>query len=515
MSLPRALADAATVNLWTGIAFELVALVLIPVVLVRRKEPASTIAWILALVFLPAIGAFLFIAFGRDRIRWPARRKQELDALVRAAVAEEAPGVVSQASLPRLAGASDTPPTAESGLMLLTAGLTPLELSLFKVGAYLTHGRPTSGNAVRVLFGGNDAYEAIGAAIDQAEHHVHAEYYLIRNDATGDWFKERLIAAAKRGVEVRLLCDGYGCWAVHNSYFRALKAAGVRVGTFLPMRSLLLQPVNLRNHRKIVVVDGKVGFTGGLNIGDEYRGQMKGIGEWRDVHMRIEGGAVRGLQRVFFQDWFFATRESMKPTAYFPAPSAGASSPHPSSPGGATIAVVPSGPDTRNEAIQRIFFGAIAGAETRVWMTTPYFVPDQAIMVAMELAAMRGVDVKLVLPSHSNHAVTFHAGRSFYEPLLEAGVELYEYLPGMVHAKTMVVDSAVSLIGSANMDLRSFRLNFEIHALVHDRDTAAELERTFEKDVAKSRRVSLAEWRARATRMRVFEGAARLVSPLL
>ena len=303
---------------------------------------------------------------------------------------------------------------------------------------------------------------------------------MIRNDATGEWFKERLIAAAKRGVEVRLLCDAYGCFAVHASYYRALKKAGVRVWTFLPMRSLLLQPVNLRNHRKIVVVDGTVGFTGGLNIGDEYRGQMKGVGEWRDIHVRIEGGAVRDLQRVFFQDWVFATGEKMTVGAYFPRamPDTGR--------GGATIAIVPSGPDTRNEAIQRIFFGAIAGAEKRVWMTTPYFVPDQAIVVAMELAAMRGVDVKLVLPSHSNHAVTFHAGRSFYEPLLEAGVELYEYLPGMVHAKTMVVDGAVSLVGSANMDLRSFRLNFEIHALLHDADLARQLAEAFERDVAGS-----------------------------
>jgi len=272
------------------------------------------------------------------------------------------------------------------------------------------------------------------------------------------------------------------------------------------MRSLLLQPVNLRNHRKIVVVDGTVGFTGGLNIGDEYRGKMKGVGEVRDIHMRIQGGAARDLQRVFCQDWFFITGEVLKAPEYFPTTPAE---------GSATIAIVPSGPDTRNEAIERIFFGAIAGARKRVWMTTPYFVPDQAITVAMELAAMRGVDVKIVLPQHSNHAVTFHAGRSFYEPLLEAGVGVYEYVPGMVHAKTMVVDSAVSLVGSANMDLRSFRLNFEVHALVHDAALAARLELEFGRDLAECRLVSLAEWRKRGARLRIYEGASRLVSPLL
>ncbi len=183
--------------------------------------------------------------------------------------------------------------------------------------------------------------------------------------------------------------------------------------------------------------------------------------------------------------------------------------------GDATIAIVPSGPDTQNEAIERVFFGAIAGARKRVWITTPYFVPDQAISVAMELAAMRGVDVKIVLPKHSNHAVTFHAGRSFYAPLLEAGVAIHEYVPGMVHAKTMVVDGAVSLVGSANMDLRSFRLNFEVHALVHDPALARRLELEFERDLTQSSRVSLAEWRDRGARLRIYEGAARLVSPLL
>jgi cardiolipin synthase len=473
-----------------GVVFEVIAFALIPFVLVRRKEPSSTIAWILALVFLPALGAILFVAFGRDRVRLPARRKRELDALVLAELAAHAPSVV-----------------AAPGEALLAPGLTDLELALFRVAAQLTQGRPSGGNAVTPLFGGNDAYAAMGLAIDAARHHVHAEFYLIRNDATGEWFKERLLAAAARGVEVRLLCDAFGCFALRSRYLRELRKGGVRVATFLPMHSLLLQPVNLRNHRKIVVVDGEVAFTGGLNIGDEYRGQMAGVGAWLDVHMRVDGPAARDLQRIFIQDWTFASKETLTPSSYFPAA--------PPARGAALVAIVPSGPDTRTEAIERLFFGAIAGAHDRVWMTTPYFVPDQAITVAMELAAMRGVDVKLILPHHSNHAVTFHAGRSFYEPLLEAGVKLYEFLPGMVHAKTMVVDRAVSLVGSANMDLRSFRLNFEVHALAHDALLAQRLEETFNRDLEQSRLVSLADWRKRPARARIYEGASRLVSPLL
>jgi cardiolipin synthase len=273
------------------------------------------------------------------------------------------------------------------------------------------------------------------------------------------------------------------------------------------MRTVLLQPVNLRNHRKIVIVDGNVAFTGGFNIGDEYRGQMPGVGTWRDVHLRIEGPAAAELQRVFFQDWAFATRETISPEDYFPR--------EPDACGSATIAIVPSGPDTRTEAIHRLFFGAIVGAQREILVTTPYFVPTESIMVAMELAALRGVDVKLILPGRSNHSVTFHAGRSFYAQLLDAGVDILEYQPGIVHAKTLVADSQVALVGSANMDMRSFRLNFEVHALVHDETTAAKLHDSFEDNAAKSRGVPKSEWDARRWTLRVKEGASRLVSPLL
>jgi cardiolipin synthase len=471
-----------------GVVFWAIALVLVPFVLVRRKEPSSTIAWILTLVLLPPIGVTLFLLFGRDRVRLPAKRKRERDAIVRAQVA----------------ALRDEPAADRTSHLTLAS---PFERSLFRVAQGLSHLHATSGNRADVLVEGDATYEAIGAAIDGARHHVHAQYYLIRNDATGTWFRDRLVAAAKRGVRVRLLMDGFGCFALGRGWRRPLRQAGVLVADFLPMRTVLLQPVNLRNHRKIVVVDGNVAFTGGFNIGDEYRGQMPGLGTWRDVHLRIEGPAAAELQRVFFQDWAFATREPISPEDYFPR--------EPDACGSATIAIVPSGPDTRTEAIHRLFFGAIVGAQREILVTTPYFVPTESIMVAMELAAMRGVDVKLILPGRSNHNVTFHAGRSFYAQLLDAGVDILEYQPGIVHAKTLVADSQVALVGSANMDMRSFRLNFEVHALVHDETTAAKLHDSFEDNAAKSRRIPKSEWDARRWTLRVKEGASRLVSPLL
>jgi len=473
---------------WLGAIFGAAALALIPLVILRRKEPSSTIAWILTLLFVPALGALLFLLFGRDRIRWPAKRKRQADALVRRMVVAR----TGEAAL---------------DLSLATGDLNELERQIFQVGALLTGGTASSGNKVDVMTEGNVVFEALGAAIDAARHHVHAQFYLIRNDKTGAWFRDKLAAAAKRGVEVRLLCDAYGCLGVRSAWRRPLRRAGAKVGIFLPMRSLFLQPVNLRNHRKIVVVDGRYAFSGGVNIGDEYRGEMRGIGHWRDTQFKIEGPAASALQRVFLQDWFFATGEGVDPALYFPTGNDGD--------GKATVAIVPSGPDTRTEAIHRLFFAAIAGATERVWITTPYFVPDPPMVVALQVAAMRGVDVKLILPSRSNHRVTFHAGRSYYEQLLEAGVHIHEYAPGMIHAKTMVVDGRIALLGSANMDMRSFRLNFEVHALIHDAPTARDLEARFMADLSQTVRVELDDWSQRPWSWRIAEGAGRLVSPLL
>jgi cardiolipin synthase A/B len=473
------------------VVFLVIGLALVPLVLIRRKEPSSTIAWILCLVFLPAVGSLLFLLFGRDRVRQPARRKLELDAVVRAQVS----------------ASRNEAPDADRTSNLRIVAVSPLEQAMFRIGQRLTHLRPTDGNQVDVLVEGQAMYDALGHAIDGARHHVHAQYYLIRNDATGAWFRDRLVAAARRGVTVRLLMDGFGCLALGRGWRRPLRNAGVSVADFFPMRSALLQPVNLRNHRKIVVVDGETAFTGGFNIGDEYRGNMPGVGAWRDVHLRIVGPAAAELQRVFFQDWAFATDTPIDPSGYFLRDAPGR--------GDAKIAIVTSGPDTRTEAIHRMFFGAIVGATREVALTTPYFVPTESLTVAMELAAMRGVDLKIILPARSNHRVTFHAGRSSYTDLLRAGVDIREYQPGIVHAKTLVADSQVALVGSANMDLRSFRLNFEVHALVHDETTATRLRETFDDDLAKSRRVDLEAWDARAWTLRVKEGAARLVSPLL
>jgi cardiolipin synthase len=264
--------------------------------------------------------------------------------------------------------------------------------------------------------------------------------------------------------------------------------------------------MNLRTHRKILVVNGVEAFTGGLNVGDEYVARTARQPQWRDTHIRIQGPAVASLSTIFLMDWHFMTGANELPRHFFPEQAKS---------GAATVAIIPSGPDDPHEAIHRAFFAAIVGARRRVWITTPYFVPDRSLLVALESAALRGVDVQMILPSSSNHKVTHRAGQSYYAELLESGVLLYEYLPGMIHSKTMVVDDHVALVGSANMDMRSFRLNFEVHTLIYDRGVVDTLETSFELDRERSRPIAPGAWLTRPWRRRVAEGAARLVSPIL
>jgi cardiolipin synthase len=509
--------DLSRVGVGVGVGVEVVALALVPLVLVRRKEPPSTVAWILALVFLPGLGATLFLLFGRDRVKLPARWKRAADREL--AERRRAAGG---------AGARKRPTVAE--LFAASAGDDEdgarrraerrVARSLFRVGAALAGAQPTPHNEVELLVDGDATYEAIGRAIDQASTLVLAEYYLFREDTTATWLRDRLVAAAERGCAVKLLLDGYGSFGVSRRFLAPLRAAGAEVAFFLPARLLLLQPMNLRNHRKIVIVDHDTAFTGGINVGDEYRGHGE---PWRDAHLAIRGPAARDLGHVFAEDWHFATGRVIageRPHGSLPprgaveladgAPATGR--------GEAMVAVVRSGPDLEGpprETIHRLFFVAIALARTSVHVTTPYLVPDRAIVVALQTAAARGVDVTLLVPSRSNHRVVGEAGRSFYEELLGAGVRIFEFGPGMIHAKTMVVDGAVSLVGSANMDLRSFRLNFEVHTVVRDRALSRRLEETFDADLAVSREIELDAFRARPAWRRVTEGAARLLSPLM
>ena len=485
--------DLAGVFRWALTLVEIVSFCFIPVVLARRKEPAATFAWIVVLVAFPFVGLVLFWYLGRDRVRRPVRTRTVVNARLRQRLTERLKPIEHVTHETRLdtldGGTFQDEPEPLRGVMRLA----------------LRMGRsaPTRDNRVEVLRGAPATYDAILAAIAGAKHRIHLEYYAFRGDQTGTRFIEALVAAAQRGVRVRLLYDGFGS-ARLGGRLGALRAAGGECAPFFPLDPIRRgATINLRNHRKLVVIDGVIGFAGGINIGDDFV-------PWRDVHLRVKGPAVAQLEAVFVEDWYFATRKDVLEEV-LPEESPEGEAPA----GSSVVQVVQSGPDETLEAIQRLYFAAIATARSRVWITTPYFVPDRAVLVALETAAMRGVDVRLLVPENSNWWITSDAGRSFYDELLGSGVSIYEYLPGMLHTKAMVVDGVFATVGSANLDVRSFRLNFELLAVLYDPELVAEFEAIFREDQAQARRLELATWRARPFVRRVREGVGRLLSPLL
>jgi cardiolipin synthase len=299
--------------------------------------------------------------------------------------------------------------------------------------------------------------------------------------------------------------DAVGASDLHEGDVQGLVDAGGSFGVFLPV-SPLTRPfsVNFRNHRKIVVIDGTTALTGGMNVGDEYRGRMTTLGQWRDTHVVLRGPAALRYQEIFLDDWHFATGERVTAARYYPPPERA---------GSVTIEVVASGPDQTSEAILRKLFVAITKAEHRVWLTTPYFLPDRAISMALVTAAQRGVDVRLLLPGTSDQVLVLFAGRSQYDELLAAGVRIFEYQRGMLHAKTLVVDDLWATIGSANMDRRSFSLNWEANLVALDRNLATDLARVFQDDLGNA--IEISKGRPQSMLRTYAEAGSFLLSPLL
>ena len=477
------------VTVVTTIGGYLLAFAVIVRVLLQQREASATLAWILIIVFVPFLGVALFFLVGRPRVRRRARKRlRAVDAL------DRGPG-----QLPYRGGGCD--------LVVPESGMSELSRMISRVATCVNDAPPLQGNRAEVFIDADQAYDSMEAAIRSARHHVHMMSYIYRDDLAGRRFRDLLTEKAREGVEVRLLVDAVGSHHLDSGFFLELQNAGGKYAEFMPV--LPLRPhwrPNLRNHRKILVSDGRVGFAGGLNIGDEYQGRKKKYAPWRDTHMRAEGPAAWRLQEIFAEDWFFATDEDLIEPRYFP----------PLQPEGEDlIQVVESGPDQPYETIHTVFFTAITEAQERVYITTPYFVPDAAVLMALKAASWRGVDVRVLLPGKSDLKLIQMAGRSYHRELLEAGVKLYEHRPGMLHAKTMVVDGIWATVGSANMDVRSFRLNFEVNLLVSGSSFASKMEEIFKRDIIGARKLTLEDMRNKSRPTRFAESICRLLSPVL
>jgi cardiolipin synthase A/B len=456
-------------------------------IVLQKRPPVSTISWILSLALIPFAGFAIYYFFGPQRLR-----KQRLRRLRNQASAH------AQADFARLRDAAEA---------------APPELQQMAELGRATCGLPVSSAArVDLLSGGARTFDSIFEAVRAARHHVHLEYYIYEPDQIGTALRDLLIERAKAGVQVRLLLDALGCKHVNQKFTRPLREAGGQIVLFHDTRiGRRLRPVtNYRTHRKIVVCDGRVGFTGGVNITDEEDTRTRSDA-YHDAHLRIEGSAVRWLQTTFLEDWAYAAGEDSVEAKQARAeldtllPQV--------EPGTIPVQIVTSGPDTPLEPIHRMHVAAINGATQRVWLTTPYFVPTEAALMALTSAALRGADVRLLVPRRSDSFVVSAAARSYYGELLDAGVKVWEYKARMLHSKTLLVDDDCAIVGTANFDNRSFRLNFEVCAVVYGSTLAAPLAAQFETDLKSASPVK--DDRHRNFLARLGEATARVFSPLL
>jgi len=477
-------------------AMSILDLVAITLAVLRRRGFSGTLAWIFAILALPVVGAIGYFLLANPRVFRTSRVKKAAKRRVRTSRAGRS---VAELEEPEIA---DLPSSMRS-LLSLSARLTGLS--------------PTRGNALELLTDNEQAFERIGRALTEAQQSIWAEYYIIENDATGRRFLALLADRARAGVSVKLLYDAVGASGLDRGLLDAIEQAGGQTAAFLPVNPLQKRwAVHLRNHRKIIVVDGDRAFTGGMNIGDMYSGvglssrrrRRRGrrrVRAWRDTHLALEGPAAQDLATVFAEDWCFATDEVI---ALRDVPSIKRVP-------GACVAILPSGPDQEMNATSLAYFVAITMSQERCYLTSPYFVPDEPTLRALTSAALRGVDVRLLVPSENDVVLMKYAIRSFYPRLLAAGVRVYEYQPSVLHAKTIVVDGVWSLIGSANLDVRSFRLNFEVGAVIFDDSFAGVLEDQFRLDLQKSQEIGEESVKARGFAQSLLEGAAQLLSPLL
>jgi cardiolipin synthase len=441
-----------------------------------KREPMSAIAWSLTVLLVPFVGAFLFLVFGYQRVH---RRLMERK---------------SRSKVPK----------SLSARAASSAAVAPEWAVLARLGHHGDGFPVTAGNAVTLYHEGAAAVDAMLAAVERAQHHVHMQFFIFRPDDTGKKFIDALCRCAARSVEVRVLIDAVGSYNLPARLFDGLTHCGGRVAWFLPLLNPLR--VNLRNHRKILVVDGHTGFAGGLNIGDEYLGKSPKFGYWRDTHFRLEGPAVEGLQRTFLDDWSFTTSEAVTGGGYLDA--------HRSQ--GSTVAqVVASGPDADYKAIRETYVAAILRARERVWIASPYFVPDAGLRDALLLAARSGVDVRFLGLYRPDKWLPFLAARYYWTDLIAAGVKVYQYARGMMHSKFVLVDGEWASVGSANTDNRSLYLNFELNCQFYDSAVVRELESAFLRDLEWSVRIDPEVYATRPLLGRLAENACRLFSPVL
>ncbi len=466
----------AVVKLIVYVVYLVFIAVVVAYIICSRRDPVKSLAWITVIALLPVVGVVLYVLFGRNmrKVRKFEHKQERFEGV----------------SLEHARSIDDHRNTIT---LLLNNSQAPL----------------TVHNRIAVLNNGKATFAALIDALKAARETINIEYYIFENDRIGGKIAKILRDKAKAGVEVRFIYDDVGSWGLSPVFLSGMRRAGVEVRCFQPVVfPWLTSRVNYRNHRKIVVVDGRVAFTGGINIADRYLVRRSKNGMWRDTHLMLEGEAVAMLQTVFLTDWYFLNKK--EPASFdgkfFPPSQVAEQSP---------VQIAASGPDSDWATIMQAFFSAITRARDHIYISSPYLLPNNAILTALKVAALGGIDVRVMIPSRSDSKIVYWATRSYITELLEAGIKVYLYRRGFNHSKVVMIDGRFSSVGTANMDMRSFEDNFEVSAIMYDTHIADELEGYFRDDLRQSTLLKRDEWDKRPRRHILYESLARLLSPLL
>lgn len=465
-------------------------LVAIGIIFLERKNPESTLAWTLVLLLVPMFGIFLYIIFS-----------QNISRLKLFKLKPEEENVVSNSLAKQIRKISEKKfefknPAAEIWQDMI-------RLNQIYDSAYFTQN-----NSVEILADGTEKFGKLLKDIQGAREYINIEYFIVKNDEVGNRLIDELTIKALEGVKVRFIMDGLGSRQIASKHVKKLRDAGGSVEFFFRPRTRTILPrFNYRNHRKLVAIDGKIGYIGGYNVAREYLGRKAKFGYWRDTHARIVGDAVIDINVRFFLDWRYVSKEDVNIMEELSVQTENA--------GDCGIQIVTSGPDSTREEIKRAYMKMITSATESIYLQTPYFVPDASIHESLKLAALSGVDVKVMIPCKPDHVFVYWATYWYVGDLLKSGVKVYIYDNGFLHAKTLVADRQVASIGSANFDNRSFKLNFEANAFIYDEGVAGEMVRLFEEDMKLSHELTKELYSKRSSWIKIKENIARLLSDIL
>lgn len=471
--------------------------------ILENRDPSKTLIWVLIFMLFPVLGILIYAVLGRNirKIKMKKAYKMantmkkenllfNLDEMKELAQGQST--MIKEGKLPYSENIDFRVLRVVS--LLLNTGIFPFTIN----------------NNVEIYVDGNEKFKNLVKDIRNAKDHIHLEYFIIKDSTIGEKIKKELIEKAKSGVKIRIIYDDVGCWRFwfHRKFFNEMRAHGIEIIPYL--KGKITIPIggqlNYRNHRKIVVIDGKIGYTGGINIGDEYIGKNKKFGYWRDTHIRIEGSSVYMLQMIFLTDWYYNTKEVLLKEKLFPKLNIK---------GNAMMQIVASGPDSDWESMHYAYFYAICQAKKSIYIETPYFIPDESLLKALKCAALSGVELIILFPKIADHKIVNTASYSYFQEILESGGKVYLYNKGFLHSKVIIIDDFMASTGSANMDLRSFKLNFEVNAFIYDRKIIEEIKKDFMMDLGDSEELERIKFESRNTFMKVKESISRLFSPLL